>query len=92
MDIERVAHLARIELTPDEIEEYGSQLEQVLQHIEKLNSLDIEGIEPMAHAAPVYDVYREDEEQPDFLLSREEALENAPATAHEQFKMPKVIE
>lgn len=92
MDIEKVAHLARIELTPDEIEEYGSQLEQVLQHIEKLNSLDIEGIEPMAHAAPVYDVYREDEEQPDFNLSQEEALENAPATAHEQIKMPKVIE
>ena len=92
MDIEKVAHLARLELTEEEIKEYGGQLDQILAHIEQLNAIDIEGIEPTAHAAPVFDTYRNDEEQPDRILTQEEALSNAPATAHDQFKMPKVIE
>ncbi|MDF1752929.1 MAG: Asp-tRNA(Asn)/Glu-tRNA(Gln) amidotransferase subunit GatC [Verrucomicrobiales bacterium] len=92
MDILKVANLARLELTDAEIEEYGGQLDQILKHIEQLNAIDVEGIEPTAHAAPVFDVYREDEEQPDRTLSQEAVLKNAPATAHEQIKMPKVIE
>lgn len=92
MDIEKVAHLARLELTAEEIEEYGGQLDQILKYIEQLNAIDIEGIEPTAHAAPVFDTYREDKEQSDRTLSQQAALSNAPATAHDQFKMPKVIE
>ena len=92
MDINKVAHLARIELSDEEVEEYGDQLEHILKYIDQLNEIDIEGIEPTAHAAPVFDVYRDDEEQPERTLSQEEVLGNAPATAHEQIKMPKVIE
>ena len=92
MDIQKVAHLARLELTDEEIEEYGGQLEEILKHVEQLNSVDIEGIEPTAHAAPVFDIYREDELQPQRTLSQQEVLENAPASAHGQIKMPKVIE
>ena len=92
MDINKVAHLARLELSDEEIEEYGSQLDDILKFIDQLNEIDVDGIEPTAHAAPVFDVYREDEEQPERTLSPEEVLGNAPATAHEQIKMPKVIE
>ena len=92
MDINKVANLARIELSDEETEEFGGQLEQILKYIDQLNEIDIEGIEPTAHAAPVFDVYREDEEQPERILSQKEVLDNAPATAHDQIKMPKVIE
>ncbi len=92
MDIEKVAHLARLDLSADEIAEYGSQLGQILKYIEQLDSIDIEGIEPTAHAAPVFDVVRADIEQPERRLTQEQVLENAPASAHEQIKMPKVIE
>ena len=92
MDINKIAHLARIELSDEEVEEFGSQLEQILKYVEQLDQIDIEGIEPTAHAAPVFDVYRKDEEQPGHGLTQEEVLGNAPATAHDQIKMPKVIE
>ena len=91
-DIEQVALLARLDLSDDEIEEYGGQLNQILEHIEALKKIDVEGIEPTAHAAPVYNIYREDEEQTERFLTQEEALSNAPATAHDQVKMPKVVE
>jgi aspartyl-tRNA(Asn)/glutamyl-tRNA(Gln) amidotransferase subunit C len=92
MDIIKVANLARLDLTEKEVAEFGPQLTQILKHIDQLNQIDVEGIEPTAHAAAVFDVYREDEEQPERTLSQEDVLGNAPATAHEQIKMPKVIE
>lgn len=91
-DIEKVALLARLELTEAEIKEFGGQLGQILGYIEQLKQIDVEGIEPTAHAAAVYNVYREDVEQTDRFLTQEEALANAPETAHDQVKMPKVIE
>ena len=92
MDITKVANLARLNLTDKEVEEFGPQLSQILEHIDLLTKIDVEGIEPTAHAAAVFDIYREDEEQPGRVLTQEEALGNAPATAHEQIKMPKVVE
>ena len=92
MDIHKVANLARIELSDEEAEEFGGQLDQILKYVDQLNEIDIEGIEPTAHAAPVFDVYREDEVDPSRILSQAEVLGNAPATAHDQIKMPKVIE
>ena len=92
MDIQRVANLARLELTDAEIEEFGSQLDQILEYIEQLKAIDVEAIEPTAHAAAVFDIYREDQQQIDLILTQDAVLSNAPATAHEQIKMPKVIE
>ena len=92
IDVNKVALLARLELTEAEAEEYGGQLAQVLKYIEQLNELDVDDIEPTAHAAPVYNIYREDEPQTERFLSQDEALSNAPEKAHDQVKMPKVIE
>lgn len=91
MNVRDVAHLARIELTDEEATEYQEQMEQILKFVEQLNQIDVEGIEPTAHAAPVFDVYREDVAEGS-RLSQEEALANAPAVAHDQIKMPKVVE
>ena len=90
IDIKYVAHLARIQLTPDEEARFGAQLGQVLSYIEKLNELDVSCVEPMAHAVPLVNVTRADEAQPS--LPHEEALRNAPARANGLFIVPKIVE
>jgi len=90
INIRDVAHLARLALTPEEEEKFGAQLEGVLAYMEKLNELDVTGVEPTAHAFPLVNVMRSDEIQPS--LSPEEALRNAPAQANNLFMVPKIIE
>jgi aspartyl-tRNA(Asn)/glutamyl-tRNA(Gln) amidotransferase subunit C len=89
-DVEYVAELARIRLTPNEIETFRSQLGQVLEHVAKLNEVDVSQVEPMAHSFPVYNVFREDE--PRASLDRELALSNAPRQAQGLFIVTKVVE
>ena len=91
MDIRKIANLARLELTDDEAARYEPQLEQILKHVEQLKKVDIEGIEPMAHATPVFDVIREDVAHGE-SFTQEEALANAPAVTQGQIRMPKVVE
>jgi len=90
IDVRYVAHLARISLTPAEEEKFGAQLTHVLGYIEKLNQLDVSGIEPTAHAVPMVNVVRADEVRPS--LTNEEALRNAPAKANGLFLVPKIVE
>jgi aspartyl-tRNA(Asn)/glutamyl-tRNA(Gln) amidotransferase subunit C len=89
-DVQYVARLARIALTPAEEEKFGEQLSHVLGYIEKLNQLDVAGIEPTAHAMPLVNVSRLDEVRPS--LTNEEALRNAPAQANGLFMVPKIVE
>ncbi len=89
-DVNYVAHLARIGLTAEEQEKFGAQLANILGYIEKLNELDVAGIEPTAHAVPLVNVFRTDEVRPS--LSNEEALRNAPAKANGLFMVPKIVE
>jgi aspartyl-tRNA(Asn)/glutamyl-tRNA(Gln) amidotransferase subunit C len=89
-DVEYVAELARIKLTPEEIETFRSQLGQVLDHVAKLNEVDVSDVEPMAHSFPVYNVFRADE--PRESLDREAALSNAPRQAQGLFIVTKVVE
>ena len=73
-----------------EEEKFGAQLSHVLGYIEKLNQLDVSGIEPTAHAVPMVNVARADEVRPS--LTNEEALRNAPAKANGLFLVPKIVE
>lgn len=91
MNIRQVAALARLELTDEEAERYQVQVEQILHYVEQLDAIDVAGIEPTAHAAALFDVVREDVAT-DAGLTREEALSNAPLVAHDQFRLPKVVE
>jgi len=91
MDIPHIANLARIELTDEETALFDSQLSQILEYVDKLRELDVSDIEPTAHAYPVFDIVREDIAL-DKSLTVEEALSNAPARAHNQFKVPKVMD
>lgn len=90
MDIQYVAQLARLRLTPDEQTKLGQQLDQILDHIEKLNEVDVSGVDPTAHAFPMVNVTRPDRSRPS--MPHEEAMQNAPATANGLFMVPKIVE
>ncbi len=88
--VRHIAHLSRLDLSDEEIAQYGRQLGEVLQYVEKLNEVDTEGVEPTAHAMPVSNVFRED--VPAESLGVEKALQNAPDKATPYFKVPKVLD
>ncbi len=88
--VERVALLGRLELSESEIATFSTQLSAIVGYIEKLNALDVSGVEPLAHCLPVQNVLREDVPQPS--LSNEEALANAPDREEGYFKVPKILD
>jgi aspartyl-tRNA(Asn)/glutamyl-tRNA(Gln) amidotransferase subunit C len=85
-----VALLARLELDDAEIERYTWELNRILEHIEKLQELDTEGVEPTSHAVPLSNVFRPDE--PSEPLPLEEVLMNAPDAVDGYFCVPRVVE
>jgi aspartyl-tRNA(Asn)/glutamyl-tRNA(Gln) amidotransferase subunit C len=90
LNVEYVAHLARLDITSEEKEKFSAQLGQVLGYIEKLRQLDVSKVEPTAHATPLSNITRPDETRPS--LSNDEALRNAPAKASGLFLVPKIVE
>ena len=90
MDIEKVARLARLELSEEEHKTFGNQLEQILTYMEQLNRLDTAGVEPTSHAIPIYNVFREDEVRPS--IPQEEVLAISPDEEDGHFKVPRIIE
>ena len=89
-DLRYVANLARLELSEDDMAIFEPKLQGILSYMEKLDAVDVSGIEPTAHANPVMNVTRPDEVRPS--LTPEEALRNAPRSANDQFIVPKVVE
>lgn len=90
LDIDYVANLARLALTPAEKEKFARQLGDVLHYVEKLGSVDVSGVEPTAHAFPVENVWQADE--PRAGLPVDAALRNAPAARDRMIAVPKVVE
>ncbi len=90
MNIEKVARLARLELSDDEKEIFGGQMEQILTYMEQLNRIDTSGVEPTSHAIPMSNVFRDDEVKPSF--PRGEVLAIAPDEEDGHFKVPRIIE
>ena len=88
-DVAHVARLARLELGPDELESFTSQLGAVLDHAADLDSLDLDGVEPTAHPLPLSNVLRPDEVGP--TLDPDEVLAAAPAVEDRQFRVPPVL-
>lgn len=90
IDIEKVAKLARLELSDEEKMLFSVQMEQILTYMEQLNRLDTTGVEPTSHAIPVQNVFREDQVRPSF--PQKEVLGIAPDQEDGHFKVPKIIE
>ena len=90
IDIHRIATLSRLKLTDAEAAQYSAQLEKILDYVNVLEKHDLSGVEPSAHAMPVFDVWREDVVAPSFTC--EQALANAPRKTNDQFMIGKVVE
>jgi aspartyl-tRNA(Asn)/glutamyl-tRNA(Gln) amidotransferase subunit C len=89
-EVEKVAKLARLEITPAEKETFAKQLSQILTHVEKLKQFDTKGIEPTATVLGQVNVFRDDDVRPS--LPVEKALANAPEREGDGFSVPKIIE
>jgi aspartyl-tRNA(Asn)/glutamyl-tRNA(Gln) amidotransferase subunit C len=81
-----VAKLARLKLTEDEVERMSSELSGILEHVERINELDLENVEPTSHVVEIVNVLRPDEPRPSW--SRDEILEGAPDPAGGAFRVP----
>ena len=83
IDVGYVSELARLELSAEEKALFQPQLE-------KISSVDVDGVEPMMHGRAIVNAFREDEVRPS--MSREEALANAPKRVGDEFLLPKIVE
>ncbi len=84
-----MARLARLALTPDELERFTEQLGAVLEHARDVEALDTSGVPPTAHPLPVANVLREDVAQPS--LNRDEVLAQAPDVELHRFRVPRIL-
>lgn len=89
-NVDYLAQLARLALTPEEKARFAAQLGDVLHHLERLAEVDVSGVEPTAHAFPLENVWDADTPRPG--LSVADALRNAPAQREQMISVPKVIE
>jgi aspartyl-tRNA(Asn)/glutamyl-tRNA(Gln) amidotransferase subunit C len=91
LDVRRIAALARLELTPDEVERFSRQLRDILAYADQVQQVDTTGVPPTSHPLGDSQIWREDEPRPS--LSRDVILENAPETSPRTglFKVPKVL-
>ena len=81
-----VARLARLRLGDDEVERMASELGGILDHIEKIGELDLEGVPPTSHVVEMTNALRDDEPRPSW--PREQILELAPDPAEGGFRVP----
>ena len=87
--VRHVAKLARLALDDSRLGKLADQLEAILKYVAKISEVDVTGVEPMAHALPIHNVFREDVVEPSLPL--EKVLQNAPESDGPFFKVPKVI-
>jgi aspartyl-tRNA(Asn)/glutamyl-tRNA(Gln) amidotransferase subunit C len=90
-----VAHLARLDLTEDELRTMTPQLAAIVAYVDLLAQVNTEGVEPLAHALPIHNVFRDDELAPS--LPTDAALSNAPdrrtdARGQQFYGVPAVLE
>ena len=87
--VDKLAHLSRLQFNDAEKQAIKTDLQRMISFAEKLNELDLEGVEPLLHMSDEVNVLREDEVKGS--ITREEALKNAPLHDEQFFKVPKVI-
>lgn len=90
IDIAKVAALARIALSPEELEEYGRQLGDILEHAERVQALPTDDVPPTSHALDMTNAFRADEVTPS--LDRDEILEQAPDAVDGFFRVPRIVD
>ncbi len=88
-EVEKVAVLARLLLSEEELQKMTRELGAILEYVAQLDRVDTAGVEPMAHALDAHDVFRPDELRPS--LARDQALANAPHRDQECYLVPAVL-
>lgn len=88
-EVKYVARLARLKLSDNEVEAMTTQLDSILNYVDKLNELDTEKVPPTTHAIEVQNAFRDDEVRES--VGQEASLQNAPRQNGEAFVVPKVI-
>tara|TARA_Y100001968_G_scaffold140414_1_gene128430 strand:+ start:94 stop:387 length:294 start_codon:yes stop_codon:yes gene_type:complete len=88
-EVTKVAHLARLELNEDEINNHAEQLEKILEYIKQLEKIDTDNIPCTTRAIEVTNVFRKDEKK--FYENTDEILDLAPSREDKFFKVPKII-
>lgn len=87
--VQKVAHLARLKLTPEEEEKFTTQLSGILEYFEQLKELDTTNIAPMTRAIEVSNITRTDQLEP--YSNREGILTCAPEQEGDYFKVPRIL-
>jgi aspartyl-tRNA(Asn)/glutamyl-tRNA(Gln) amidotransferase subunit C len=90
IQVRKVAKLARLELSDAEAAEFAGQLSAILDYVAKMNKLNTEGVEPLAHCLPISNRFREDMVRES--LGTDKTLANAPQKDGSFFKVPKILE
>ncbi len=88
-EVEHIAHLAKLKLNEDELEEFTKDLNQILTYVDQLNEVDTSGVEPLSH--PIMSVKNLREDELKKSVSQSDALKNSPKHDEEFFLVPKVI-
>lgn len=88
-DVRHVAKLARLHLSADELDRFTRQLGGILEYVNKIGRLNVDDVEPMAHALPIHNILRDDVAGPPLPL--EKVLQNAPERDGDFFAVPKII-
>lgn len=88
--VRNVAKLSRLDLTEEETREFTGQLSAILDYVEKMNELDTEDVQPLAHCLPINNVFRQDRVKES--IGVEKALANAPQRDGNFFKVPKILD
>lgn len=87
--VKKVAHLARLELTPEEEQQFTTQLSGILEYVEQLNELDTTDVPPTTRAIDVSNIMREDKLNP--YSEQEALLAQAPAREDSFFRVPQIL-
>lgn len=88
-EVIRIAELAKLKLTEEEIVKFQIELSKILEYVEQLKEIDTREVKPLSHPVSRVNIFREDKVTKS--TDREEALSNAPERTEEFFKVPKVI-
>lgn len=88
--VRHVAHLARLELTDEQVDRLSVELSAILDYVAQLDRVDTEGVEPTAHPLPIRNVLRDD--RVSTSLDPQSALANAPDREGTFFRVPKVLD
>ena len=89
-EVQWVAHLARLQLTEEELETMTRQLSAIVAYVDQLRQVNTDGVEPMAHALAIHNVFREDETASSLPVA--DALANAPQRRGDFYSVPAVLD